>query len=83
MSLKELELYGEGKENSIKNLRKVKTQSHLCFRRWTSDNEGLNSEGSRLQTGKQVAMILEPKDGVSEVNGIFESMRPVCDLATK
>lgn len=53
------------------------TITFLCFRRWSSGSEGLNSEGSRLQAGKSVAMILETKDGVSEVNGIFVSVRPV------
>lgn len=31
--------------------------------------------GKGLQAGKSVAMILETKDGVLELNGIFISMR--------
>ena len=77
-SLKEFALYVEGKENSINGLRKGTTQLHLCFRRWTGKKKetGLTAMwGKGLQAGKSVAMILETKDGVLELNGIFISMR--------
>lgn len=45
MSLKEFKLYVEGKENSIKCLRKGTRQSHLCSRRYTGSNVGDKAAG--------------------------------------
>lgn len=45
MSLKEFELYVEGKEYSIKGLRKGTTQSHLCPRMEIGSNVRVKAAG--------------------------------------